>query len=196
MIETVQKWIQQDIKSNCTPDLPALRYFGGGIPIFLWDDMKEFSNILEVIGSLDYNDNCEVRHPDARSQLRYIPWYNLDPSQEVYPAYCLEEPEDLDFITVEDYCLDQPLELEGKVLYVSLAALQEFDMYYNNQHLFNRVKIKVYPSKWYKTPIECYTWMNDIDQVTEYDMKTNEYVLMSNLDPVPFRDTGDLTYSF
>jgi hypothetical protein len=195
--KTIMSWSKIDVDSNFTPDLPSLRYFGGGIPVFIWDNLTDYTQLKSALGqTIDASKEVEVRHAHAITVNKYIPWYNLLPDVDSYAGYCLEEPADIDFLSVADYTIGTPLQLEGHIVYVSLAALQELDAYYENETNFDRVKIKVYTSKFYKQPLEVFTWMNNVDQVAEFDTQTNEYVLRDGVDPVPFRDTMNETYVF
>lgn len=194
---TIKKWIDIDTECNYTYDLPALRYFGGGVPVFLWDDLQDYVTLKTILGTMaPITDNVEIRNPAALTVRKYLPWYCITSSAEDYSSFCLEEPEDVDFLSLEEYNVGVPKQVEGKIAYVSLSALQELDAYYENEVNFDRVKIKVYPSKYYKSPIECFTWMNNVDQLCEFDLLTNEYVLRGGIDPVPYRDTSENTYQF
>lgn len=194
---TIKKWIDIDVSCNFTPDLPSMRYFGGGIPIFLWDDLQDYAILKNTLGEIaPIADNLEIRHPAARTVRKYRPWYNLMPDLDYYASYCLEEQEDVDFLSLQEYTVGSAMQMEGKVCFVTLAALQEIDAYYENETNFDRTRIKVYPSKFYTHPMECYTWFNNVDQLCEFDNISNEYVLRDGIDPVPYRDTLENTYAY
>jgi hypothetical protein len=193
---TIKKWIDIDLQANWTPDLPSLRYFGGAIPVFLWDDNQDYGLLKTVLGHVDITKSVEIRHPTAITERKYLPWYNIFADHSYYPSYCLEEPDDVDFLSLKEYTMGRAMPLEGKLVYCNLQAMQELDAYYENETNFDRVKVKVHPSKYYKTPIECFTWMNNVDQLCEFDMKTNEYVLRVGIDPVPYRETEENTYAY
>jgi hypothetical protein len=186
--KTIKDWIEIDTTSNYTPDLPALRYFGGAIPVFLWDDNQDYGILRNALGPVRIASAVEVRHPQAVTVNKYIPWYNMIPTDQYYPSYCLEESVDLDFILCEEYNVSTPRQMKGKIAHITLAALQELDAYYENEYNFDRTKIKAYPSLWNKTPVECFTWFNTVDQVCEFDSNTSEYVFREGIDPVPYKE--------
>lgn len=193
---TIKKWVDIDTTTNWTPDLPALRYNGGGIPIFLWDDNQDYGILKSVLNQVSISQHVEFRAFAAKTADRFLPWYNLMPDQNYYPSYCLEEAEDVDFLSLAEYTIGKPMQMEGKIIYVSLEALQELDYYYENEFNFNRVKIKVHPNLQAKTHYDCFTWLNDVDSLCEFDNITNEYVFRKGIDPVPYRETNNHTYAY
>jgi hypothetical protein len=186
--KTIQDWIEIDTSSNYTPDLPALRYFGGAIPVFLWDDNQDYGILKTALGPVSIASAVEIRHPQAITVKKFVPWYNMAPTDERYPSYCFEESEDVDFVTAEEYTVSIPRQLKGKIAFVTLAALQELDAYYENEYNFDRVSLKVQPSQWNKVPVECFSWFNSVDQICEYDTKTSEYIFREGIDPVPYNE--------
>lgn len=189
-VKTIKNYIDADVKYNLTPDLPILRYYGRGIPVFLWDDLQDYSTFSAILGSLPLEDCYEARFPNAVTQNKYVPWYNMDESKESFAAYCLEEYEDLAFLDVPSYTMGMPKQIKGKIAAVSLEALQELDCYYENQEIFTRCLIKVYPSNWTSTPMEVFAWFNSVDQISSFDTETSEYILDKNIDLTPFRDNS------
>lgn len=185
--KSIKNYIDVDVKYNVTPDLPTLRYNGCGIPVFIWDDLQDYSTISAVLQSLPMQDCYLSVYPTAITCNKYIPWYNMDDSRDSFAAYCLEEHEDLALLEVPGYTVDTPLQMRGKVVRVSLEALRELDMYYENNHIFSRQKIKVFPSAYNKLPLEVYTWFNNVDQISSFDTQNSEYILDKNIDLTPFR---------
>ena len=182
---SIKSFINVDVKHNSTPDLPSLRYYGAGIPVFLWDNMQDYQNITSILGSTEMATSYESKFYNALTVNKYVPWYNMDDSRDSYAAYCLEEYEDLAFFDVPEYTIGKPLPIKGKIALVSLEALQELDIYYENEKIFTRTLIKVYPSQYCKTPTEVFAWFNTIDQISSFDQDTSEYVLDKNIDPTP-----------
>lgn len=181
--------IESCSKLNFTPDLHKLRYFGGGLPVFLWDSCQGYNFCKEVLFDLPYHNHVESRHPMAVTVGKYLPWYNLDPSPHSFEDYCLEESEDLELISTSEYNVGEPRPIEGKICYMTLEALKAFDEHYENQHLFDRIQIDVYPNVVNKNPIRCFTWMNNVDQVSIFESKSSEYVFSPSIDVVPFKET-------
>lgn len=192
MSSIIKKWIDIDLNSNWTPDLPTLRYSGGGIPVFLWDDLQHYTTLKSTLSGETPLHTLHMKHPDALTVRNYTPWYNLEINENSYTSYCLEEPEDVDFLPLEEYTSTVPKQIRGKVYSVSLTALQDIDAYYENETNFDRVRLKVYPSKFSKVAIECFTWFNSVDQITAFDLNKNEYLMREEIDPVAFREDDDV----
>lgn len=184
--KSIKTYIDTDIKYNMTPDLSTLRYYGSGIPVFLWDDLQDYQTLSMILGAIDFNNNYESKYFNALSVQKYVPWYNMGDSKETYAAYCLEEYDDLAFLDVPEYTLGIPLQLKGKLALFSVEAMQELDAYYENGRLFTRTKINVYSSHYSKKPMEAYTWFNYVDQISTFDTQTSEYVLDEDIDFTPF----------
>jgi len=184
---SIKNFIEIDVKYNMTPDLPKLRYFGGGVPVFLWDDLQDYNTLCTVLGSIDMRTHYESKFFNAFTVGKYVPWYNMDEAKERYAAYCLEEYEDIEYLSVPEYTIGKPLQVKGKVVCLSVEAIQELDIYYENEHIFTRHRIQVYPSQWSKQPQEVYAWLNDVDQISCFDSKTSEYILDQDIDPTPFK---------
>lgn len=194
--KTLKDWINLDKKYTYTPDLPSLRYFGGAIPVFLWDGMQDYMTLKENLRHLTHPNSFEIRYPKAVTCRKFVPWYNMKLSTQHFASYCLEEPEDIDFLSVPEYTKGEPKALKGKVVYVTLEILCELDGYFENENLFNRVKVDVYPSTLNKNAIKVFTWMNDVDQLSEFNLTTNEYEISDGIDPVLFREDDDGTYAY
>jgi hypothetical protein len=186
---SIKSFVNVDTKYNHTFDLPKLRYYGSGIPIFLWDNNQDYPDINAVLGATDMSLNYESKYFNALTVNKYVPWYNMDDSKDSYAAYCLEEYEDIAFLDIPEYTMATPKQIKGKVCLVSVEALQELDIFYENERLFTRSLIQVMPSQYCKKPIEVFSWFNNVDQISSFDEDLNEHVLDANIDPTPFRDS-------
>jgi hypothetical protein len=185
----IKALIDVDVKYNLTPDLPKLRFYGHGIPVFLWDGLQDYSTITTIIGCTDMTNNYESKFYNALTVNKFVPWYNMDDSKDSYAAYCLEEHEDVALLEVPEYTIGTPLQMKGKICLVSVLALQELDMYYENDSIFTRTEIDVYSSQYTRTPMRVFTWLNSADQISSFDNETSEYILDKNIDLTPFKDT-------
>lgn len=183
---SIKNYIDIDKEYNVTPDLPYMRYFGSGIPVFFWDGLKDFSTLQAVLSSINVEKNYESKFYNAMTVGKYVPWYNMEDNRDSYASYCLEEYDDLVFLDLPDYTMGIPLSVQGKVVNVSLEALLELDAFYENEHIFTRQLIEVHPSQWSTTKIKAFTWFNTVDQISTFDTKTSEYTLDKNLDFTPF----------
>lgn len=183
---SIKHCIQQDIKWNCTPDLATLRYTGDGIPVFLWDSLTNYENLGIILSSLVVKDHYASVYHNAVTDKRYVPWYNINPSSQRYDSYCLEEHEDVEYVEVPGYSLGDPLPIMGKFCYISLKAIQELDLYYENERDFTRKIIKVKPSRYAAVARPAYAWFNTVDQLTEFNSTTSEYDFASDIDVTPF----------
>lgn len=185
-MSNIKTLIEVDVKYNLTPDIAELRYYGKGIPVFLWDDLQDYTTLQHVLGSLDLSRSYEVKHFGAMTTRKYVPWYNMEDGKNTFAAYCLEEYDDLALMEVPEYTYGTPLPMKGKVINVSLEALQELDNFYENEQSFVRQKIKVQASVYTKHIVEAFTWFNDVDDISVFDNGTSEYVLDKGIDLTPF----------
>lgn len=194
----LQQQFKSDLKFHSTPDLTELRYFGGPLPIFIWDDLCDPTLMKEVLGvDLNYYDNVEPRYYLAVTKGKFSPMYNITETSNNYGHYCLEDDEDLDFLTLPEYTVDESKRMSGKIYYVSIEALQSLDLYYENESLFNRTMIEVNPTKNATTTMKCFTWMNDLDQISEETLDQGfEYHLRKDLDFCHFPTNNDGFYSY
>lgn len=191
-IKDIKKWIEIDLKYGRTYDTPSLRYTGNrGIPVFLYDDLSSEETLKSILSFVSYKDNVAVTHPSAVTVGDFVPMYNLSNASGYYNAYCLEEHEDLDFLSVPDYTKGKALPIRGKLIHVSLEAMNELDMYYENEKDFYRTMIKVNPSIYYENPMWAWAYFNDVDQVATFDTKTSEYVVDPSIDLTTFRVIDD-----
>lgn len=184
----VQDLIRLDIKYNYTPDLPYLRFTGKfGIPVFLWDDLRDFKQLATICstGYANFLKHYSSKYMLAVSKDKYAAWYNMSSSSS-YQAFMLDDAQALPYLDMPDYSIDDgPHRIEGKIANISLRLLTELDMYYENTKAFTRKKIKVHPSVYSEELIECYTWMNDISQLGNWDVDTQSYKLKSTIDLAP-----------
>ena len=180
--EQLQKEIKLDIKYGYTPDIPTLRYSGSaGVPIFLWDDLREFSNFKAVVGDEDdINNHYLPEFYKAVTKESYYAWYNMGDS--CYEAFMLGHNDWIKDVPVEDYAKTIPQPVTGKIVKVSLQLLTDLDMYYENGKNFSRVKIPVYQSSYTDLVRECYTWVNTPVQLRYFDVKTKQYSLKKGID--------------
>lgn len=193
-MNTVRKWLEIDTKYNRTYDMPKLRYYGSvGIPVFFWDSLKTSDAFQSVLSYVSVADETTLVHPTAVTKNKYVPWYNVGESSDVFSAYCIEEHEDLDFIGVPEYTKGEAHPIEGKIYNVSLKAIQELDMFYENGETFNRIIIEVFPSKYYVQPKLVWAYFNDVDQIATFDTKTQDYLLDKDIDPTVFRTHTDVS---
>lgn len=179
--------IKEDIKNNSTPDLAEMRYYGDTIPVFLWDDLQDYANISMALHPLSVSDNYQVRFFSAHTMSEHVPWYNLKASEKAFTSYCLEEYDDVCFLDIPDYSKGTPRQVQGKIVKVSLAALQKLDEYYCNTYIFTRQVVSVKPSK-LAQPCKAYTWFNQVDQISTYSNEDCEYILDEGLDFTPFKE--------
>lgn len=200
-LNRIKHLIDLDKKYSMTPDTPQFRHIGmSGIPIFLWDALSSTETLEVVLSHVDMNQNVKLTNANAMTKDKYVPWYNMGDSSDAFQAFCLDDVFDLDFLDLPEYTDGNPLNISGKIFQISLEALQDLDIFYENTRTFQRQIINVFPSKYHTNPVLCYTWLNDLDQITTFDTKSQEYLLDKDIDPTPFRVSKDLagfeTYSF
>lgn len=197
-IQTLKDKIALDIKFNWTPDLTSLRYLGGPIPVFIWDDLTQFNTLKDVLDELGYFTNhASIRSAEAYTKNKYIPFYNINGAKSAYPCYCLEEESDLDFFEAPDYTMDEARPLVGKLYNMSLEALRLLDLYYENESQFNRVVVDVRDSFSKTETKKFYTWMNTADQLAKEELDSSfSWVLRDDLDLTPFAVNNNKAYAY
>lgn len=188
LTKDLQVLISADIDDNVTPDLAEMRYYGDTIPVFLWDDLQDYSNLVMALHPFNVSDHYQVKFFSARTVTEHVPWYNLKDSDKAYTSYCLEEYDDVCFLDLPEYSSATPRPVRGKIAKVSLAALKKLDEYYNNTYIFTRQIVAVKPSNDAK-PIKAYTWFNQVDQISTYSNEDCEYILDDGLDFTPFKES-------
>lgn len=185
--EQLQKEIKLDIKYGYTPDISTLRYTGSvGVSVFLWDDLREFTNLKEIVGDEDdiHNHYISEFH-QAVTKESYHAWYNV--GSACYQAFLLGHNDWLKDVPVEDYAKPEAQPVTGKIVRVSLQLMTDLDMYYENGKNFSRVKIPVYQSSYSDLVRECYTWVNTPVQLRYFDLKTKQYTLRKGIDLTTMR---------
>lgn len=187
-IKEIKDLIAANITCNATPDLPEMRYYGDSIPIFLWDDLQDYTNLVMALHPLPVSDHYQVKFFSATTVSEHVPWYNMQDTKGCYTAYCLEEYDDVCFLSLPTYMHATPRPIRGKLAKISLEALQKLDEYYSNTYIFSRQVISVKPSN-LASPVKAYTWFNQIDQISTYDNENCEYLLDDGLDFTPFKET-------
>lgn len=197
-IQTLKDKIQMDIRYNWTPDLTALRYLGGPIPVFIWDDLTNFSTLKDVLDELGYFvHHASVTSTDAYTVSKYVPFYNISDSKSSYPCYCLEEESDLDFFDAPDYTIDEARVLKGKMYDMSLEAIRVLDMYYENESQFDRVGIEVKKIRNADKSYKCFTWMNTAEQFAQDELNnTFNWKFRDDLDLTPFAVNEFQAYTY
>ena len=181
--DLIKEAIDMDIEFCCTPDLPSLRYHGGQPFVFLWDDTQDYTALQKLLG-VDMTPHYESRFFSAMTKNLYVPWYNLSPDDDAYPAYCLRDSDDTLWLELEDYAAVRPRRLKGKLCKLSLQALSTLDLYYNNQTIFTREAIDVQPSLFSDSVVKAYTWFNRVEQIARKGERM--YELDEGIDVTPF----------
>jgi len=186
MTISLTKSIQTDIKFNRTPDLPVLRYRGSAISVFLWDENQDFTSMCTVLEGLDIPNVYQSKFFKAVTKDSYVPWYNLNNEYNAYPAYCLSNPKDIELMDGEEWYMDEPQPIRGKVVDFSLEALIELDLFYENQGVFTRQLIEVYPTSQSSQTIRCFTWFNHLADIADYNLSKDKYILKKGIDLCTF----------
>lgn len=183
MNAALKKSLDLDIKWCRTPDLPSLRYYGRvGIPIFLWDDMADFTNLQAVTSHNSIVDHYRSDYYNAITVDNFMCWYNL---KAPYAAHMVADLEALPFLDLEEYQEGEVLPVTGKLVTVSLDLLQELDMYYENGVNFTRTRVDVHPTPFATTKMNVFTWVNTIDQLGAWDHAKQNYKLNDDVDIAP-----------
>lgn len=158
--------IHYDAYYSCTPDVTSLRY-NGPIPVFFWGNYSPFEKIKSIIeqdelkvGSdlLGYNANVKTkrgyylfRHQTDNSQTKTSTWKITD---VCFPSCSI----------VRNYLTGKSMEcapLQGRVVTVSLAALQFLDLYFDNGRSSFRQKVTLQPNAMDKEGKKAYMYVHN-----------------------------------
>ena len=197
---TLHRMIKEDIEFCRTPDVAKLRYHGEPILVFLWDDMQDFKTMRQYLGDIDLITGYRTDQANCKTVGSYLPWYNLSDDwgkgEEFWPALCLEDPVDLEMCSdVPEYALEEPKQMKGKLIRVSLDTFRALEEYYDNEQSFSRCTIEVHPWSYNLTKkVEAYTWFNTLEDLFYYEAHENSYKLLPNSDITPFSLTKQGEY--
>jgi|TARA_R110000851_G_scaffold66423_2_gene150241 hypothetical protein len=160
---SLARLLDEDVWFSCTPDLPKLRY-DKEIPVFIWDELKSYKKMEDMEG-LTNKDVTTVSYL-VRTQNKHLPFLNMAPdkatrqdmllpSNHLWNTYLKEKPFEA-----------EPRQLTGRILHVSVRAIQALDRYYNNgsvhtrskAHFIRNAQDKVGTSAWmYSVPTSSFT---------------------------------------
>jgi hypothetical protein len=185
---SLKELLKEDIYWNCTPDVATLRYCKSEVCVFLWDDMKDTETFETYCNGVVANTDYEVISPTAVSKSKHLPWYELK-GNTGFNAYCLEDALDVEYLKCDEHVKGEPLQLRGSLVRVTLDTLLHLDWNYENQHSFIRVPIEVHQSPFHTKPYigaKVYTYMNTLDQVSDFCPETHDFKFKPKFDFTPF----------
>ncbi len=186
-LPAIKSAVDFDTKYGWTDDLYRLRYAGGPVRVFVWDDLRDFSCMSEATGMANGVLTSNISNPyyHAETTDKFVPWYSLD-EHGSYQGLCLEEVVDLEWLHADSHVFGKPRPMRGKIFDASLELISSLDAYYENTTNFNRVPVSVKTSIHTDRVLQAFTWLNDIDQLMEYNVEKNQYELLPGLDLAPF----------
>jgi hypothetical protein len=171
--------IDYDYSYDFTPDLTALRFLGTSIPVFLWDNLQRYPDLKEVMGDLGISKHYVTKELTVKTVPEFIPLIaSVRKNEDLHAAYMLRNSAHLKHIYQGDA---KPLPVDGKYLRVSLAALQVLDAHYRNTEDFTRRLVQVRCPR-DKSIINCYTWMNSLNQIATFDAKEQQHAIIDGLE--------------
>ena len=175
--------LNEDFNLNLTDDLPSLRYRNEDVYVFLWDGLACKDNFKSRLC-----DPTEWKDYQLWSKgvtvNSYAPFYECSGDTDL-ESLCLEETDDVSFIN--DLEGTETMPMEGMIYKVSLDTLMNLDWHYENGYNYNRVMIDVKPNRNQPASvITCFTYLNDIDHIADFDQKSGKYVLKKEISLVSF----------
>jgi len=177
--------IKRDYADNYTPDLPTLRYYGGPIPVFLWDMLSTFNGFPDALPRLEKGKDYKVKWYNSFTTGKGVVYENKDISANGYMHYFLNTQEDNDKVCLP---IDAPSRnVEGRLYEVSLRGLQELDFFYANGYNFKRTRIQIKKEE-YGQMATAYTYLNTADHLV-YE-EDGEPFFFEGIDIVPMRLGG------
>jgi len=195
MAKTVKKpnlldIIRTNLNESRTYDAPVLRFNNEPIKIFLWDDNQEFSAMKANLDLTNQQciDGYRGLHHAACTAHEYLPWYNIKGDHtNPYPAACLEDPFDLEYVDLPDYFISDLKPVKGRVCEVSLEVLHLLDEYYDNGYSWERslIDVKVRSLDPNSPTTQAYTWFNEMDELFDFVSHDMAYKIKPHLDFSP-----------
>lgn len=190
----IRDLVSLDIKYNQTPDMSSLRFYGGGIPVFFWDDLQQDQTLYQTLGFKGKTDGySHIRNyfGSCRTAEAFVPWYNLSDDSDAYPAYCIEDPDDISMMEIEDYCESVRRPMSGTIKLLDLKALADLDIYYMNGEIFERRLIDIYLSPAATKAVKVWAYLNTVDGIATYSKDHGCYVFDEGIDVMNFTLRGE-----
>lgn len=186
--------IHDDIDNSNTFDAPMLRYYGGPIPVFLWDNLQDYPALIDAVKICSGSSHYQYMHGVAYTKELMLPWYNMTMDLEEHIGLCLAQSEDINALNLSSLESGDLMPLQGKVVGLSLRAIRELDIYYENEVKYSRIPIDIVPvgplNKDRKKTIRAFAYLNVIEDVADYSDTKKEWELKSDIDLMPFKDSG------
>ena len=189
--------LEYDIQMNFTPDLTSLRYYGAGIPVFLYDELSDYSNLASALDNCKpLSSNFTTTEFSAMTMDKYVPFKNVSDNQGYYDTYMLQTVKHLSRLYSGTVELRR---VKGKLITMSLDALQDIDRYYTNGISYNRKVISIKPNERSKVVYKVFAYFADVDMITKYDPHKKEYKLLNGMELSPYSVcsyTNELSYQY
>jgi hypothetical protein len=189
---SLARLIDEDVWFSCTPDLPQLRY-AQTIPVFIWDELKSYKTIEKTLGLTD--EDVKVVSYLSRSEEKHLPFINMAPDKAtrqdmLLPANNLWNTylEDIPFIT-------QPRQLTGRILHVSVKAIQALDRYYNNGSVHTRRKATFFEDQQDKVGGSAWLYNMPTSSFTKYLPHEATHTLVRGFDPIVCSSTDTTNFT-
>jgi hypothetical protein len=190
----IQDAINNDIANCWTYDLAYLRMQEPFIPVFLWDNMKNYLGFTTKLKGVDYTKETKYPCGSAETVNPVVPWYSISKNpKEPYEAYCVGVTDDLEYMDLPKYMLGDPLKLKGTLLGLSVKAIRHLDEYYKNQLKFTRQTIEVTPKRYSSISkdtgtdtMDVYAYFNELEDISDFNEDKKAWVIKSHLDFSPF----------
>lgn len=190
---TMMDLIHKDIDDSHTFDMPLLRYYGGAIPVFLWDDLQDYPEMIKQIPATSTSAGYKYMTGRAFTKELLLPWYNMSMDLEEFTGFCLGHSEDLNALDLDPVEQGALQPIAGKMVGMSLEAIRQLDIYYENEVKYTRRLIEVIPQSLANKgmePLQAYAYFNVLDDLATYNKMTNEWTMRSGMDLLPFKDNG------
>ena len=175
-------YIVEHIETTClemfTHDLPALRYETGPYSCFVYQPhgvlFRRLSSIVKPENIKMYIDRTNYQTADNYTVLR-----NMSNNKSVGSTefYVFDGKENFANTTLEQR---SPMPVFGHIVDMSLDTLIAYDKIQQNGYKSLRTKVKVHPRHNPHNTMECYMYLNTMNDVAKYDPHEAKYKFKHN----------------
>jgi len=183
--------LNQDLWFSCTPDLPALRY-SGVIPVFIWDELKTY---LGLQGAGITHDMMRVDQYLVTSKEKYLPFANKAEKKGCkYDMILPTSPEWTKGFKEKPFN-SNTRKMSGRIVHLSLAAMQSLDRYYFNTAFHTRHKALFTSGQSNQTEISAWMYTVPTQNFTKYHPHEGTYSMLRGFEPAQCTSNDSQTYT-
>jgi len=171
--------LNEDLWFSCTPDLPVLRY-APTIAVFIWDELKTYRGYQEagITHSMMRTDQYMVT-----TKEKYLPFANkADKKGCKYDMILPASPEWTKGFKDKPFTAETR-HISGRIVHLSLAAMQSLDRYYFNTVFHTRHKAMFTGTQNSQEETSAWLYTVPTKHFTKYDPHAETYNMLRGFEP-------------